>query len=527
VAYIRDVNSPDFDLDQSRIPDAVYEMGHPDVRSELAVPILFAGTVVGVLNVESTIRDAFTKEHLEVVRWGAQEAGRIWNRAKLRFDLTRKLDPCYEQVQAFGKLIERSRMVRDLDLRYILYEIDHLHGRAKPHLANPDPDQKLADFEFDERSLTNHVLTGEQRKFVTDVDEDIQNPEGVCSARGAKELGFHGPAFGIALQKDGRPTAVLTCYSKKMTELWKVGTSVFGPVKDWEKKRKELADHKTEPPTGVGDVKHLEGIQVQWSRLLTHFEDATLRIERLAQLITNDSSLEPGRDLSESDAGKAIESLNEWLKEVDDGEQWTASQIKDSDFQRRIMQAVCESLLARCGFRRIRLWWTPKELEPDVGLLCIWSLTRADSRFGRKPRRNAYQGVAAHKGSPYYDLVHAMSASPPMARYHNVTMFREPDENFELLDKKEDGSWMVVPILGSPRARVLGCLSGDMQYPTADGKIADDWDLKPERHAFQRYALELAADVLSPLVRIYRLDQKEIKSIRTVRGVFPTEPKAS
>lgn len=533
VTYVRDVTAAAFDLDQSRIPDAEYVTGHPDVRSELAVPILFAGTVVGVLNIESTIRDAFNNEHLEVVRWGAQEAGRIWNRANLRYELTRKLDPCYKQVKAFGELIDLSRKVRDLDLRYILYEIDHFHGKAIPHLANPDPEQKLGSFDFDERSLTNYVLTKEQRKFVRDVDADIEDQDnGVCSARGAKELGFHGPAFGVALQKDGRPTAVLTCYSRRMSELWKKWKPEFGPSSTWETQAEGSNEKKPSDKKAESRFQKTKEIQDQWARLTEHFEDATLRIERLAQLITNDASLDHGGDLLKTDAGKAIESLNVWLKKVDREKQWTSQQLRDANFQRRIMRVVCECLLESCGFRRIRLWWIPKVSSEKIGLVCIWSLTDKDSRFGRKPRANAYRGVAAHIGSPYYDLVHAMSASPPAARYHNVSMFDAPDENFELLDKKKNGSWMVVPILGStkkdsPRARVVGCLSGDMQYPMANGEIADDWDKEPQRHAFQRYALELAADVLSPLVRLYRLDPEEIPHLRTVRGVFPTEPKAS
>lgn len=535
VTYVRDVTAPDADLERSGLVDATYEMGHPDVRSELAVPIVFAGTVVGVLNVESTLRDAFTKEHLDVVRWGAQEAGRIWNRAKLRYDLTRKLDPCYKQVKSFGELISRSRMVRDLDLRYILYEIDHFNGEAKPHLANPDSGQNLGSFDFEERSLTNYVLTKEQRKFVSDVDQDIADPEGVCSSRGASELGFHGPAFGVALQKDGRPTAVLTCYSKAMTQLWKTWYPTWGPADQWKSKWTELSKNpEAVQRHGEQALADLKSIQDQWSELATHFEDATMRIERLAQLITNDSSVDSGGQLAKSHAGKAIESLNAWLKKVDREKQWTRDQLKDPTFQRRILRVVCESLLDSSWFRRIRLWWVPKEeQQPDIGLICIWSLTRADSCFSNKARKNAYQGVAAHKGSPYYDLVHAMSALPPTARYHNVNMFHEPDENFELLDKKKNGSWMVVPILATSKpeskkaAKVIGCLSADMQHPLPNGEIADDWDKMPERHAFQRYALELAADVISPLIRLYRLDASEIPMLRTVRGNFPVNVKPS
>src|SRR5882724_3801198 len=60
------------------VPDPDYVPGHPDIRSEYVVPILYHGRTLGVLNVESTARESFTPQVQSLCRAVADQiAGAI------------------------------------------------------------------------------------------------------------------------------------------------------------------------------------------------------------------------------------------------------------------------------------------------------------------------------------------------------------------------------------------------------------------------------------------------------------------
>lgn len=52
-----------------------YIPGHPDIRSELAMPIVESGQVLGVLNIESTHKDAFSQDDEELLEALARQIG--------------------------------------------------------------------------------------------------------------------------------------------------------------------------------------------------------------------------------------------------------------------------------------------------------------------------------------------------------------------------------------------------------------------------------------------------------------------
>ena len=54
----------------------------PDSRSELAVPVLYDNTLLGVFNVESHQRDAYTDHHLAILRAMADQAALLLHTAQ-------------------------------------------------------------------------------------------------------------------------------------------------------------------------------------------------------------------------------------------------------------------------------------------------------------------------------------------------------------------------------------------------------------------------------------------------------------
>jgi sigma-B regulation protein RsbU (phosphoserine phosphatase) len=61
VSLRQPVRVPDVSL------DARYIMSNPEARSELAVPMLYKGRVVGVIDLESPIKNFFTEEHVQTI----------------------------------------------------------------------------------------------------------------------------------------------------------------------------------------------------------------------------------------------------------------------------------------------------------------------------------------------------------------------------------------------------------------------------------------------------------------------------
>ena len=174
-----------------------------------------------------------------------------------------------------------------------------------------------------------------------------------------------------------------------------------------------------------------------------------------------------------------------------------------------MFRQVCSVLTDKdVGYERVRLWWVPRNLSPDLSeikLICIWSKTTERGKTKGAPNENAYRGVCGMSGGPYYELVTTMNSTRAAAKYHNPKMFDGlPDSNLKVLDKAPYGSWIVAPILNRKKPpKVVGCLSADFQYPVK-GAMRDDWAKQADSLTFQRHALELAADILQPLLLVYR-----------------------
>lgn len=100
--------------------DPRYVEGLPDARSNLAVPLIVAGRVAGVINVESSRADAFTEKHERLLTI-------LGSQAALAIVASRARKRMRERVQQLDALHRISRLTsRHHDLEETLHEMLHL-----------------------------------------------------------------------------------------------------------------------------------------------------------------------------------------------------------------------------------------------------------------------------------------------------------------------------------------------------------------------------------------------------------------
>src|SRR5579872_4604156 len=98
--------------------DSRYIMVNPETRSELAVPLIYKGKVIGVLDLEHTRRNFFTDDHQRTVSTLAAQVAIAIENARL-----------YEQIA-----LQEGRLERDLALARELQV--RLLPQSQPHLAH-------------------------------------------------------------------------------------------------------------------------------------------------------------------------------------------------------------------------------------------------------------------------------------------------------------------------------------------------------------------------------------------------------
>jgi signal transduction histidine kinase len=89
--------------DVSADPRYLSVRGMPEIRSELALPVMGRGEMIGVLDIESDRLNAFAEDDVVILQSLANQAGVAIQNAKL-----------YEQARQFAVLEERQRLAREL-----------------------------------------------------------------------------------------------------------------------------------------------------------------------------------------------------------------------------------------------------------------------------------------------------------------------------------------------------------------------------------------------------------------------------
>ncbi len=139
---------PDVTLDDRYIPI------DPRIRCELAVPLTEKGSVIGLLNIESEVRDAFSEEDIRVVEIVAAQISQLLSKALLYEELatmavTDGLTGLFNHRHCFVRLeAEFKRALRySYPLSLIMMDIDHFKdfNDTYGHLQGDDVLRKIAD----------------------------------------------------------------------------------------------------------------------------------------------------------------------------------------------------------------------------------------------------------------------------------------------------------------------------------------------------------------------------------------------
>lgn len=462
---------------------------HPDVQCELAVPIFCDGQRVGVLNLESEIPDAFTRDHLSVARRIARCAGWIYYEARQRQQAARVLESYFADIGKLKAIMDKSRLLKHYKMEYILWRIDYDLGVVTAHSTKSTQAKSKGEFRyrFDKQSLATHVLRERHDKIIPDAQQDQLLPEGkrILAEEGVTEFNIHGPISGTPVQRNGTTCAVLVTWSDKY-------------VQAAEKER--AAIRKSFP--------------------LYHE-----RVKRLSQLLANDPGLQG--EWSQLNAVKFIERVDEVLAEFDRGnDEWWFDKHRNltAANQHMIVQKMLDVLTDPCtGLQRSRLWLHAKNGDDHAFRLVGWHTTeqaKSHDVSGQSLGALAQQ-IAVTADDPYVEYTKARFKNDPYARHQHRAMFDRPDSNSNALHKDLNGMWIVGPIAlgrGKPKG-LIGYVSADNQTPvpisdsvdvTAEqvvlnnqGKrcvMRDKQDVPREVQAFQRSVIDVITDLLASVI---------------------------
>ncbi len=149
--------------------DPRYRMSNPETRSELAVPMIFKGRVVGVMNLESPELNYFSPDHVQVLSILAAHLAVSIENARL-----------YEQLAR-----EESRMERDLNAAR------RIQGALLPRLPGSEFGLDIAA-----RVVSSRELSGDLYDFLRYGPQDLAIAFGDVSGKGSAAALYGAVAVG-------------------------------------------------------------------------------------------------------------------------------------------------------------------------------------------------------------------------------------------------------------------------------------------------------------------------------------------
>lgn len=458
------------------LPATRYKVCHPDVRSELACTINSDGKLVGVINVESKLPHAYTREHLDVLRRCADQAGWIYSEANQRMKSGQGFQAYLRKPERFRALLDLNRELRQLNLHLILWEIDYLKGRL---IAHPYPQpldysaKKPFVYRFEENSLATKVFRERRREFVADADSEImKGNDSLLAEKGCIKFDVHGPVVALPVQIQGHTSAVLVAWSGVI------------PNKD---KGQEICNRRI------------------FERELKE------RIHRTAHLIANDVGYLPTVNGTRSStynsrARDFIDYIDAHCRGIDKGGNWTEALLWSKAFRHQIADVLINSLLQPCcGLLRVRLWAATQHKEGRP-FECIRSVSLPEATVPGKRSQNQYVGVFGSADDPYVEYTCARYKNDPYAQHQNKSMFGAEDKNCKDLDKDPNGSWIVGAVTRNAMTKdgftsLCGFLSADTHCPIKNVTAISGYEMKERSvpgalQTFQRYAIDVVTELL-------------------------------
>ena len=262
----------------------------------------------GVINVESDVGKAYTKDHADVLRRVAEQVGWVYFAAKQRRECCRGLDAYLNDMTSFSSLMKMSRHLSDIQMHFILWESDYLQGRLMAHSVSTPLDEHGSaidkfSFGFRERSLATLALGKREAVLIDDVDAELQRPDCRLANVGCKAYQIRGPLAAVPVYQSGNVSAIL------------VGWSEIGQF---------------QPKGCGGDLGSIYALITKE------------RMYRMAQLIANDCTADID---GQTRAGQFLKYIDEHCRPIDDGKSWTEEQMLDKAFANRITDVLLMAYL--------------------------------------------------------------------------------------------------------------------------------------------------------------------------------------
>lgn len=197
-----------------------YRAAHTDVLSELAVPIHRGGLRIGVLNVESNLRNAFTDDHVVAAERFASEIGRVseylWRSDNYREGVigTEALDPIRgsgdREIRPLTEAV-RSAAQFGKDLECRLYVADYAAGQ----IVSKAP--TALSYRFQESCFASMVFRTGRQIYIPDRWATSSVPEFELNSDRADIDGIGKQLVGVPMFNRGITIGVLVSWCKLKT----------------------------------------------------------------------------------------------------------------------------------------------------------------------------------------------------------------------------------------------------------------------------------------------------------------------
>ncbi|MFQ6082195.1 MAG: GAF domain-containing protein [Candidatus Aminicenantia bacterium] len=166
-----------------------YIMGHPDIRSEIAVPLIYRDEILGVLNAESKEINAYNEDHLRIMNYFANQAAIAIRNAQLFKETKRKAEEMkvlYEigvvslstlELDKLLKLIsEKVMKLFNVSTFYLSLYHEEKGEISFPVLIDEGKTIHISPWKLsDTKGLTNWIIKFKKPLLIKDYDEEKES----------------------------------------------------------------------------------------------------------------------------------------------------------------------------------------------------------------------------------------------------------------------------------------------------------------------------------------------------------------
>ena len=487
---LNDIESQGDTLQRQGFPGVNYIPALHTARTALCVPIYVDGKRSGVLTVESEYPNAISKHHHVALKKFASYIGAARNEANRVLDSSSRLRKYSSSAQAFNSNLQLSRVLKESAVESLLYEIDPHRGRLVAGLRSNQESERARsqygtdqwEYQFDEQSLASEAFRERRTVRVPDVLQDRR----ILSERGTRFFDIRGPICAFPIHVRGYTAGVFVGWS-----------SICERVHESSNQNLPIRLNKDVP---------------KWRK---SFWRAMERARRILHVLANEPrSQDVG--ILQGRGQKFLNDIRIAITPIDEEKPWK-ERMEKAEFRTDIINALLGVLVeSSTGLKRVRLFAVEKE-KGRFQTRCVASRCSKEACRPNSSPVNQYAGEKIEDPDPYITYTMNRARFDPYCRIQDeVSLGDLPDPSVSLFDKVRGRPWLVVPV-GQQR---FDDISGERYGMNCSGFLSGDqfvWDpnlntmVDPisatpreletnEEFVFQRYCLDLIADVLGVLL---------------------------